>query len=222
MLVGLIPAAGYARRLGERVGSKEMISVGHRPVLDHLLDRMSFVNPDAIRVVTRPDKTDVIDHVRSLGITVVCGRPGSVSESLMLGAEGLAPSDEVIFGFPDTLWEPVDGFARLLGKLRGGADVSLGLFHSDAWQRSDVVTVDAFSDRVLRIDVKPEAAETDLIWGCAATRARIIPELGENPEPGVCFSRLAALGRVTSTVLSSNWLDIGTPESLPLAGEMYG
>jgi NDP-sugar pyrophosphorylase family protein len=217
MLVGIVPAAGHATRLGQLAQSKETVVVRGRPVMDFLLERMTAAGVDELRVVTRPAKEDVTAHASGLGARVVHGHPRDVAESLRLGAEGLAESDEVLFGFPDTLWEPMEGFARLLGPLREGADVVLGLFRTPDAARSDVVILGE-AGRVRRIDVKPPEPESDLIWGCAATRAGVIRRLEPGEEPGVRFSAMAAAGDVRGIWLSGDWLDIGTPEALRRAG----
>ena len=45
----------------------------------------------------------------------------------------------MVFGFPDTIWEPVDGFQHLVAEL---GEVALGLFRCRDLTQSDVVTVD--------------------------------------------------------------------------------
>jgi glucose-1-phosphate thymidylyltransferase len=214
MLVGLIPAAGYARRLGEPAVSKEVLPVGGRPVMDFLLDRMRAARPDELRVVTRPEKRDVVEHARRTGTRVVLGHPPDVSASLLLGLDGLADDDELLVGFPDTLWEPADGFVRLLDRLRAGAELVLGVFRAPDPERSDVVTMDP-DGRIRRIAVKPSRPESDLIWGCAATRVRTLRALRDHPEPGLCFDALARRGGgVAGVRLSDRWTDIGTPDAL--------
>jgi glucose-1-phosphate thymidylyltransferase len=214
-LVGVIPAAGYGTRLGARMGSKEMIPVAGRPVMDHLVERMRAVAVDEIRVVTRPDKDDVIAHAAELGAEVVLGHPADVAASVRLGMAGLEAADEMLFGFPDCLWEPVDGFVPVVAALRAGADVALGLFRLQAdLERSDVVVTGA-GDRVERIEVKPANPPGDRIWGVAAARAAVLDELQAGVEPSVTFDRLARAGlHVAGVALSDRWLDIGTPESL--------
>ena len=214
MLVGIIPAAGRALRLGPQPASKEVLPVRGRPVMDHLVERLREAAPDELRVVTRPEKEDVIEHARALGATVVLGDPAHVGASLALGLAGLAPTDEVLFGFPDTLWEPRDGFVRVLGALRAGADVALGLFRTEELQRSDVVRLGP-GGAVLEIAVKPARPAGELIWGCAATRAEVLAGLARVPEPGVLFDDLVRRGRPVQGVrLSAEWLDIGTPDAL--------
>src|SRR5258708_5138241 len=96
--------------------------------MDFLVERMKAAPCDELRVVTRPEKRDVVAHARGLGAHVVEGHPGSLAESLLAGARDLADDDVVLIGFPDSIWEPVDGFQRVLALLRDGWSVALGLF----------------------------------------------------------------------------------------------
>jgi glucose-1-phosphate thymidylyltransferase len=211
--VGLVPAAGYATRLAGLEGSKEAADVRGRPVLDYLLERLRAAGCAEVRLVTRPEKRDVVELAGERDATVVLGRPASVSESLLLAAEGLAPGTPVLFGFPDTIWAPVDGFARLLARLGPDVDAVLGLFRTPDLTRSDVTVVDE-AGLVTAVQVKPDAPASDLIWGCAATTAAVVGRLAEADEPGELFDRLARTGRVAGVHLSDEWLDVGTPEAL--------
>lgn len=213
MLVGLIPAAGHARRLGGQPTSKEVIPVRGRPVIDHLIERMHVASPDQLRIVTRPEKRDVVTHASRIGARVIPGHPADVAASLQLGLADLDDADEVLIGFPDSLWEPRDGYLPLLAAIRNGAPAALGLFSTDEPERSDVVVCDDHG-RVIRVDVKPGAPSTDVIWGIAAARVRALRDLDEGTEPGAHFGALAANGDVRGIWLSSEWLDIGTPETL--------
>ncbi|HEX7254644.1 MAG TPA: NTP transferase domain-containing protein [Gaiellaceae bacterium] len=213
-IVGVVPAAGLATRLQPLETAKELLDVGGRPVIDYLLERLRAAAADEIRVVTRPDKLDVAEHARRAGATVILGTPDSPAESFALGLAGLDEDDIVLLGFPDTIWEPVDGFATLLEAL-GKDDAALGLFRTPDLTRSDVVVVDG--DRVTRIAVKPARPPSDLIWGCAAVRRRALAGLAEQREAGVLLDALAKLGRVRGVHLSDSWLDIGTPEALAAA-----
>jgi glucose-1-phosphate thymidylyltransferase len=211
--VGLVPAAGLATRLSGLTGSKEAVEICGRPVLDYLVERLHRAGCADLRVVTRPEKRDVAELARARGATVVLGRPASVSESLLLAAEGLDPAARVVFGFPDTIWEPVDGFARLLARLEPDVDAVLGLFRTPDLTRSDVAVVDE-SGRVTAVQVKPERPASELIWGCAATTAGVIEQLRGVDEPGLLFGGLASAGRVAGVFLSDEWLDVGTPDAL--------
>jgi glucose-1-phosphate thymidylyltransferase len=216
VIVGVIPAAGYARRLGDLPCSKELLPVGGRPVIDYVVERMRLASADEIRVVTRPDKEDVVEHARNLGATVVEGRPATLAESVGLGAESLAPEDVVLLGFPDSIWEPADGFARLVAALDDATEVVLGCFGSAELERSDVVVLDG--DRVLRVDVKPADPASELIWGCCAARPRALSDLDRCDEPGHLFDALARSGRVRGIRFETEFVDIGTPETLARIG----
>ena len=218
--VGIVPAAGYARRLQPLSSSKEICPIGGRPIIDYLLERMDVAGCTEIRVVTRPEKQDVADHARARGATVLLARPATVSESLLAGLHDLAPETRVVFGFPDTLWQPRDGFVRLLAALRPGVGVVLGIFRAEAPSRSDVVTL--AGDRVATIHVKPEQPSSDLVWGCAASRAGVLRALRGHAEPGHYFDQLARRGLVVGVRLSDPFVDIGTPESLRHAREDAG
>lgn len=215
-MVGIIPAAGRALRLQPLPGSKELLLVRGRPVMDYLVDRMRATPADELRVVTRPDKPDVAFHARRLGARVVEGTPSSVAQSVRLGVEDLDADDVVLIGFPDTIWEPLSGFAELLGALEGN-DAVLGLFRTPDLARSDVVVAEG--ERVRAIAVKPAEPPSELIWGCAAVRRSALERLAEHDEVGHLLDDLARAGRVCAVHLSDSWLDIGTPEALARAQE---
>jgi NDP-sugar pyrophosphorylase family protein len=189
-------------------------------VIDYLFDRMEVAGCLEIRVVTRPDKRDVAAHARSRGAVVVLATPATVSDSLLSGLGDLAPETSVVFGFPDTLWEPRDGLARLLAALKPGVDVALGIFRAEAPARSDVVTLEG--NLVNAIQVKPEQPLSDLVWGCAASSAAVLRGLQGWPEPGDYFDRLARRGLVRGVRLTDPFVDIGTPDALRRARAIAG
>jgi glucose-1-phosphate thymidylyltransferase len=211
-VVGVIPAAGHATRLQPLPGSKEVLPVGGRPVMDYLVERMRAAPCDELLVVTRPEKRDVADHARALGAEVVEGHPATVADSLLLGIDGLGAEDVVLFGFPDSIWEPIDGFAQLLAGLE---EVSVGLFRCRDLRRSDVVTVEG--DRVTGIHVKPEEPASELIWGCLAARTEALRGLPGHDEPGIYLDELARAGRVRGVDFGTEFVDVGTPEALEAA-----
>jgi glucose-1-phosphate thymidylyltransferase len=216
-IVGVIPAAGYATRVQPLHCSKEVYPIGGRPVMDYLVDRMRVGGCTQLRVVTRPEKRDVIAHAEDLGAAVVLAHPESVSESFVAGMANLDPVDIVLLGFPDTLWEPADGYLPLVRAVKEGRDVALGLFRTPDLERSDVV-VFGESGRIIGIDVKPTVPPSEWIWGCAAARMGTLLGLSSAAWPGEYIDALCREGRnVQGIELSDIWLDIGTKESLPRA-----
>jgi glucose-1-phosphate thymidylyltransferase len=217
-VVGVIPAAGYATRLQPLECSKEVFRVGGRPVMDYLVERMKAAPCTELRVVTRPEKADVIANARLHGATVIEARPATLADSVLAGIEGLARHDVVLLGFPDSLWEPVDGYRPVLELLRAGDwDVALGLFRDDTeLRRYEPVVLRRDGVTVERIEFKPDSPSSDWLWGCAATTAGVVRGL-DGEEPGIYFDALARQGRVGAVRLSEDYLDMGTPDSLQLA-----
>jgi glucose-1-phosphate thymidylyltransferase len=221
-IVGVLPAAGYATRLQPLPMSKEVYPIGGRPIIDYVIERMRIAGCTEVRVVTRPEKRDVISHVEELGAVVIKGYPETVSASFATGMRGLAGDDLVLIGWPDTLWEPEWGYRPLIEAIEAGREVALGLFEIDPVDlpRSDVVTFDPETGRIERIDVKPARPASSWVWGCAAARAELLFELERAEWPGAYFELLCREGAdVVGVPLSDVWLDVGTPESLRKALE---
>jgi glucose-1-phosphate thymidylyltransferase len=215
--VGVIPAAGRAERLQPLPCSKEVYPVGGRPVMDYVVERLRAARCRVIRVVTRPDKKDVIEHAERLGAEIVAGAPETLAASIALGLRGLPAADVVLVGLPDTLWEPIDGFMRLLRELDDATEIALGVFESDEPERSDVVVL-ADDGSVRSVHVKEAGPPGNLVWGCFAARVGALAGLGDSPEPGHYFAGLADAGTVRAVRLPGRMIDIGTPEALAALG----
>ena len=214
--VGVIPAAGTAERLQPLPCSKEVYPIGGRPVMDYVVERLQAADCRELRVVTRPDKADVIEHAGELGAEVVLGEPPTPAASVALGLHGLADSDVVLVGLPDTLWEPIDGYVQLLEHLSDGADAVLGVFESDEPERSDVVVLDE-QGAVRRVHVKEVDPPGNLVWGCFAARVAALAGLERCPTPGHYFAGLAVAGTVRAVTFPGRMIDIGTPAALAAA-----
>jgi glucose-1-phosphate thymidylyltransferase len=219
-IVGVIPAAGYATRLQPLSGSKEMLPVQGRPVMDYVIGRMRRAGCTALRIVTRPEKEDVMAHAEELGASIVLGYPSTPSESFAQGIAGLAPEEIVLLGWPDTIWEPEDGYCPLVRAVEGGEEIALGLFQTSDLERSDVLSFDE-AGRVTGIHIKPAQPPSSWIWGCAAARAGALAGLEREEWPGSFFDSLCKKGsKLYSARLSDVWLDIGTSEALDRAAAL--
>jgi NDP-sugar pyrophosphorylase family protein len=217
-IVGVIPAAGYATRLQPLSGSKEVIEVGGRPVIDFVLDRMRLASCSELRVVTRPEKEDVIAHVERRGAKVVLGHPRSSSESIELGLSGLPEDDIVLIGWPDILWAGEDTYVRLVQAVEGGHDVVLGLFETaDDLSRWDTVTV-VGDGRVVGVHPKASEPPSSVVWAPAAARRRLLDGLGGADWPGSHFDSLCGKGvPILGIHFRGEATDIGTKEDLERA-----
>jgi glucose-1-phosphate thymidylyltransferase len=220
-IVGVVPAAGHATRLQPLACSKEVLPVDGRPVLEHLIHRMRAGGATRLRVVTRSEKRDVIELSAAIGAEVILAEPADVGQSIATGLQGLQSDDIALIGFPDTLWQPMDGFCALVEAVRAGGEVVLGLFQirdSDL-SRSDVVELGE-GYRVVGVHVKPSQPPADMIWGCAAARVRALVGLEAAGSPGIHFDHLSRAGvDVRALHLSDEWIDIGTREALAEATE---
>jgi glucose-1-phosphate thymidylyltransferase len=188
-LIGLVPAAGQARRLGALAGSKELLPFGFaerdasggapepRLPFHELLAALRAGGVERAFVVLRPGKWDVPAHLGDGGAgprLAYLLRDGSRSlpESLD-AAYPFVRGAHVALGFPDVLFAPRDAYATLRARLaETGADVVLGLFPAPRPHTTDMVELDG--DRVARLELRP--ARTALthawllaVWGPAFT-----------------------------------------------------
>jgi glucose-1-phosphate thymidylyltransferase len=213
-IVGVVPAAGYALRLQPLPHSKELLQAGGRPVMDHVIEKMRAGGADEVRVVTRPEKEDVVERARELGVTLVLAHPPTLNASFAAGLAGLAPADIALLGFPDSIWEPLDGFRTLVDVVLRGHEVALGLFRTPGLDGVDYVVLDE-DGGIAGIDIKPAAPRSEWMWGVAAARARVLDGLERQEWPGGHFLDLRDRGLELHGVrLSSTYLDVGTPSSL--------
>jgi glucose-1-phosphate thymidylyltransferase len=221
VIVGVIPAAGHATRLQPLRSSKEVHPIGGRPVMDYLIERLHRGGCEEVRVVTRPDKRDVIENSRRHRAVVIEATPATPAASLLAGIGALEDGDVVAFGYPDSIWEPEDGFRALKELVETGARLALGLFRTANVERPDVVEVTGSGPdlAVTRIVVGSDAPPPHLIWGCAVARAAVLRRLRDWDDPGDLFSALCREGPVAGAVLSSSYVDVGTPRGMRIALE---
>jgi glucose-1-phosphate thymidylyltransferase len=212
-VVGVIPAAGYGTRLGLRGVSKEVYPIGGRPAMDWLVERMVTAGCSELRVVTRPEKADVIRNARQLGAKVIESRPRTLAESLLEGILGVAPGDLVLLGFPDSIWDPVDGFRPLIDVVRGGFEVALGVFSTTDVEPPHVVEMDP-DGIVTDVAARPGSPSPTPIWGCAVARRPSLSGLEPDGHPTDRFQALSRVGAVAGVHLSDRYVDIGTRAGL--------
>jgi glucose-1-phosphate thymidylyltransferase len=178
-LVGLVPAAGRAARLGAAESSKEILTIGRtatphgtqRPLYacENLLAALRAAGCARAIVLRRAEKRDLEE---ALGDGSRFGLPleyavvpptRSVPETLD-HAFARTRGSEVAVGFPDVLAEPVEGLAAAVAHRRQeGADVVLALFPTDRPEKCDMVELDARA-RVRRIETKPRRTALELTW----------------------------------------------------------
>jgi NDP-sugar pyrophosphorylase family protein len=215
-VVGVIPGAGHARRLPSLAGSKEMVPIAGRPAISYLVEHLRACEPDAIRLVTREEKPDLVGWARAEGLEVVLSTPPTVAASILDGSRDLDDHAIVLTGFPDTLWEPRNAFAMLRDEVLEGAEIALGLFETAEPERCDIVDLSPSGD-VRGVVVKPSRPEGALTWGCLAARVGALRPMESWQEPGDYFDAVCTTNRIAGVKFPGRYVDIGTPESLAAA-----
>jgi hypothetical protein len=153
--------------------------------------------------------------VHDAGARVILGEPPTVGDSLVLGMAGLALQDIVLYGFPDTVWQPERAFVDLRAAVEGGEELALGLFTTPEPERSDVVVLNE-EGRVTAVDVKPPRPSSPWIYGCCAGRVRLLEGIRGFDEPGRYFDQLARDHSILG-IQFGRMIDIGTPARLAAA-----
>jgi glucose-1-phosphate thymidylyltransferase len=177
-LLGLIPAAGRAERLGPLPCSKELLPIGFREtprgpapkVAGHyLLERFRAAGVGKAFMVLHESKQDVPRYFGTGEIAGVAlaylSIPGSRSVPETLDrAFPFVDGAIVALGFPDVLFEPVDAYAPLIARQAAtGADLVLGLFPAERHQTTDMVELDA-KGRVVRVEIRPARTALRFNW----------------------------------------------------------
>lgn len=125
-MIAILPAAGKGTRMVGLTdgGSKELLPVGGKPVLQWAIDEALEATPNRVVVVSSPYKPDVNDYLGQLG--------PDVETVLQFSADGLAPaialasSDEpAIVILPDTLYHPNTPSTKIARALSEGFDIVL-------------------------------------------------------------------------------------------------
>lgn len=184
-VVGLVPAAGRADRLGDLPCSKEIFPVGFRdaggvrrprPVCEHLLEALRQAGVRRAFVLLRKGKWDVpallgrgLDPGAGDGLHLAylaLDPTASVPETLDC-AYPFVSDCRVALGFPDILFEPRDAYRHLVARQAATeAPVVLGLFPAERPEKTDMVELDD-SGRVRRLVIKQAGAALRYTWSIA-------------------------------------------------------
>jgi glucose-1-phosphate thymidylyltransferase len=182
-LVGVIPAAGLASRLGPIPCSKEIYPVAHRqadsgspgPVTacEFLIHKFRNAGASRIFIVLREGKWDIPAYLGSghrFGVDIAYlmmrfpfGQPFTVD-----AAHPFVRGATVLFGFPDIVFEYGDAFLPLLERQQAArADVVLGLFPVRRPEKMDLVQIDG-EGMVTDLVIKPTQTDLTHTWLIAA------------------------------------------------------
>lgn len=242
-VIGLIPAAGLAKRLQPLPCSKEIYPVGIqngveegevRPKVaaQYLLENMREAGVDDIFIIIRDGKWDIPSYFGdgyNLGLNLgylmmrrPYGTPYTLDQAYPFVKDAL-----IVTGFPDIIFTPQDALAQLLGQhFRTQADIVLGLFLASNPQKVDMVAFDE-DGWVESIVIKPQQSTLSYCWITAVWTPAFTEFLHtylethdpqDQPELYVGHVIQAAIdsGMKANSVLfpTGTNIDIGTPDDL--------
>lgn len=247
-VVGLIPAGGQGSRIAPLPCSKELYPIGFRPeatghgarpkvVSHYLLEKMRLAGISKTYIVLRAGKWDIPAyfgdgsllnmHLAYLTLEASRGVPFTLDQ-----AYPFVKHATVAFGFPDILFEPEDGFVRLLARRsETSCDITLGLFPANHPSKEDTIDFDS-RGFVRQLILRPSESSLRYTWGIATWNQNFTEFLHgwvrNHRDTGAHDVELTAghaikaaieFGlRVDGLILSEEpYLDIGTPEDLLLA-----
>jgi dTDP-glucose pyrophosphorylase len=196
-VIGILPAAGYARRLGSPSSSKELLPLyapaGARagifplPVCRCVVDAMRRAGIRRVHIVIRRGKEDI---PAALGNGAAVGM--QLDYQTIEGSRGPAETIDLAYsttrgatvalGFPDVLFGPLNAFRTLLARLEtSGADAVLGLFPTPGDGGLDRVCADE-AGTVQRIELAPSTSSGYSTWCLAVWAPRFTDFLHSNIE----------------------------------------
>lgn len=241
--VGLIPAAGFATRLGGTAGSKELLLAWRsganpggtaRPAIHCLLSAFEEAAVPRTVIVYRTGKEDIPDTLgeatdRGMALEYIRVDETPSPPFTLAAALPVILESTVVMGFPDLLFDAPGAVRGLLEEARGSeADIVLGLFPHPRVRRADVVETGA--DGLVR-SVQPGGGRPPgpWTWGLAAWKTRFSrfldtfvpgispfdPRRNELSVGDMIMAGLDAGLAVRGVAVSDTpFLDIGTPEAL--------
>lgn len=187
-LVGVIPAAGTASRLGRLPCSKELLPFGFhkdgigkrlqpKSVSQYLLERMQLADVSKVYIILRKGKWDIPNYfgdgallninIAYLLMDLPFGVPFTVDQAYPYIKDSI-----IVFGFPDIIFEPEDAYRPLLSVLNASdADIVLGLFEATQPSQEDMVHLNRLG-RVEAIEIKPSVTNLKYTWSIAVWTPR--------------------------------------------------
>jgi glucose-1-phosphate thymidylyltransferase len=245
-IVGLIPAAGQAKRLPQLPCSKEIFPIGMdaemidgkkqyrpRPIASYLIEKMVFAGAQKVILIISREKTDILRYFgsgESLNTHIsylVQEKPSGMPDALNQARPWLDDAT-VLFGMPDTIFKPYDAFKQLLSRHQAEeADLTLGLFSTQKPEKFGMVAFDQQYHMNYTID-KPKKTNLEYMWGIACWQPaftqfmgkflKILPLSREIVLAEIFQSGLEA-GLKVSVVpfINGRYIDIGTPDDLLIA-----
>lgn len=237
MRYGVIPAAGSGTRLGPFTNAipKELLPVGEKAVIEHVVEAMKLSGIVDIAIVCSPHKHGLCDYLgsgRRFGVNLVYvmqDERRGLGDAVLAAEHVIDESFAVVLG--DNFFHPKSFLAELIRyHLEMGADVSLGVSEVEDVTRHGIIK--PRGDRIIDIVEKPtpERAFSNLgATGMYVFSPEIFDAIRET-EPGYrgeiqltdAVKVMVDRGRsVFYRKIDGIHIDVGTPADLMRANEWY-
>lgn len=177
-VIGLIPAAGFARRIAPLPCSKEVYPIMQpdgtlKVASSYLMESLRKAKSKKNYLVLREGKWDIPEFFKD-----GCAANINLAYIITESTEGVPQTidkaypyikrDKVLFGFPDILFRPSSAFTLLLEKQHTtGAELVLGLFAATKPEKMDMVHLDG-DGKLRSIIIKPAETQLTYTWIIAA------------------------------------------------------
>lgn len=168
-MIAILPAAGKGTRMLEvSGGSKELLPIGGRTVLQLVVEEALNAGASRLAVVVSPAKPDLIEQARSIQDAELVTQevPNGLAPAVAL-AGSCYPALVLL---PDTIFATSSPSKRLVDALNRGFDIAIAveLVSDDRVSKYGIVEWNRESGRISRILEKPQPSETRSRWAIAA------------------------------------------------------
>ncbi|MDD4254478.1 MAG: sugar phosphate nucleotidyltransferase [Methanofollis sp.] len=234
---GLIPAAGSGTRLGPFTNAipKELLPVGEKAVIEHVVEAMAGAGIEEIAIVVSPHKHGLSDYLGSgkrFGVTctyVVQDERLGLANAVAAGEHVIDGTFAVVLG--DNFFAPTTFLADLIAfHTSRHADATVGVAEVADVTRHGIIRPDG--DRILGMVEKPAPEEAPSRLGAIGAyvfEKNIFDAIGRT-EPGYKgeYQLTDSIGReieegkrVLYRQINGIHIDVGTPHDLMRANEWY-
>ena len=237
MRLGVIPAAGSGTRLGPFTNAipKELLPVGDKAVIEHVVEAMRLSGISDIVIVCRPHKHGLSDYLGSgkrFGVNltyVIQDECRGLADAVLSAEHVIDESFAVVLG--DNFFHPKSFLGELISShVEKGADATLGVGEVEDVSRHGIIAPKG--DSIVDIVEKPSPEEAFSKLGSIGMYV-FSPEIFDairKTEPGY----KGELQLTDSVKVMINWgkkvfykkiegihIDVGTPKDLMRANDWY-
>jgi glucose-1-phosphate thymidylyltransferase long form len=237
IMQGLIPAAGSGTRLGPFTNAipKELLPVGDKAVIEHVVEAMMLAGIEDIVIVVSPHKHGLSDYLgsgRRFGVKltyVVQDERRGLADAVLAGEHVINGTFAVVLG--DNFFYPKSFLKELIEyHISKGADATLGAGEVEDVTRHGIILPSG--DKINDIVEKPSPENAPSRLGSIGIYvfAPSIFDAIKRTEPGYkgeyqltdSIRLMMSEGKkVLYRQIAGNHIDVGTPKDLMKANEYY-